>query len=201
MKDKANLRGWLIVILSGVFLILMARGAGALPQVMPETVESRFPEATASRTPVPTVTGFPTRTPTLTPTDFPPGTPTFTPTPTSQPGPPTLVSPPDRGLLPQPVAPNDWFFQWDARHGPCYTSISIYEPGGRSIYAQRQSDETYEFEYTADAYLPDDALGPWRWGVYVGCPLGQNHSEERTFWVQPPPVRYRYLPLVEKGPR
>src|SRR5262245_29205689 len=64
---------------------------------------------TASYTPPRTVTGWPSRTPSLTPSATLPGTNTATPTPTSHPGEPTLMVPPDGALLSQPVMPNKWY--------------------------------------------------------------------------------------------
>src|SRR3990170_876192 len=150
MKAKTNPRGRLIAILSVMLLILIARGVGAKKQPRQAPGGPLSQDTTASRTSVPTVTGYPTRTPTLTPTATLPGTPTFTPTPTSQPGPPTLIYPADGGLLPQPVPPGEWYFEWSARHGPCDTTIGISGPGGRTIYAERQGSEAYEFQYTTD---------------------------------------------------
>jgi hypothetical protein len=189
-----------IAILSLMLTILIARGVSAKFQPRQEPVGPSSQVKSPPRTPVPTVTGYPTRTPTLTPTEFPPGTPTFTPTPTSKPGPPTLKYPPDGGLLPQPVPPGEWYFKWNAK--PCYTTINIHGPGGRHIRAERQEDEAQEFQYTTDTYLPDDALGPWDWGVYVHCMLGDNHSEHRTFWVRSASELLRlFIPWVKQGAR
>ena len=139
-------------------------------------------------------TPTPTSTPTLTPTHTPTVTPT--PTPTSIPGPPALIQPADDAVLPQPVSPNEWYFSWDARRGPCLCAIYIRGPGGRHLgdnYVPWQ--EGYEYRYTTDEYLPDDALGPWYWGVSVHCPLANNYSETRIFWVEQAPTRV-YLPLL-----
>ena len=137
-------------------------------------------------TPIPT----PTSTPTLTPTHTPAVT--VTPTPTSIPGPPILIQPADGAVLPQPVSPNEWYFSWQARYGPCSCSISIEGPGrhlGDSFL------HVYEYRYTTDEYLSDDALGPWYWWVWVNCPLASAKSETRTFWVEQAPTRV-YLPLL-----
>jgi len=112
-----NLPGRSFAILSVMLLILIARGVGAKIQPRQAPVMPFNQVTTQSRTPVPTVSGYPTRTPTLTPTATLPGTPTITPTPTSyhHPDPPILVYPKDGGLLPQPVPPGEWFFEWSAR--------------------------------------------------------------------------------------
>lgn len=120
--------------------------------------------------------------------------PTITPTPTSMPGPPELLQPEDGALLPQPVAPQFWYFVWSARDGPCHCYISIQGPGGLHI-SQDHIFTPYEYRYTTDRFLPDDALGPWSWGVSVQCPLGSNYSESRTFWVKP--AQRLFLPLVQ----
>lgn len=199
-----NQQGRSVAILSVMLLILIARGVSAKFPPRQDPVGPSSQVESAPRTPVPTVTGYPTRTPTQTPTEFPPGTPTFTPTPTSHrhPDPPILIYPPDGGLLPQPVPPGEWYFEWSAPHGPCYTSIHIRGPGGRHIDAERQGWEDYEFQYTTDTYLPDDALGPWQWGVGIGCLGGNNFSEWRTFWVRSASEIIRiYLPWVKQGAR
>lgn len=128
----------------------------------------------------PCVTPTPASSPTVTPTV----------TPTSVPGPPILHYPPDGAVLPQPVPPNEWYFSWTARMGPCYSRIDIDGPGGRRLgeeYGPPPYRYGSELRYSTDEYLPDDALGPWHWGVGVICPLGGNHSEQRTFWVEPAP--------------
>jgi hypothetical protein len=66
---------------------------------------------------------------TLTVTLTPTVTSTWTPTPTSQPGPPALLAPDNGAVLPQPIAPNQWYFAWDARKGPCHCTITIQGPG------------------------------------------------------------------------
>jgi hypothetical protein len=124
-----------------------------------------------------------TPTPTLTPTNTP--TLTITPTPTSMPGPPQLLAPANGAILPQPIAPNEWYFEWQARTGPCYCEIHISGPGGRSILGRADYlPNGYNYRYVIDEPLPDDALTPWHWGVSVLCSLGSNTSETRTFSVQ-----------------
>ena len=130
------------------------------------------------------------------------GTPTSTntPTPTSVPGPPQLIEPGDGALLPQPIPPDEWFFTWSARTGPCYCTISISGPGGRYISDDVYWQETgYVYHYTADDYLPDDALTPWFWSVSVNCLGVYNYSEVRTFSVEPAPFRRVYVPVVVRN--
>jgi len=151
---------------------------------------------------VPTVTGWPTQTPTFTPSPIIPGTPTPTDTPTSYPGPPVLIFPPDGALMPQPVAPEEWYFSWIADCGYCWSTISIKGPGGRAI--SEDTGSSHEYHYSTDTFLPDDALGPWTWTVGVCKQLGCNQSETRTFWVRsatvtPIPEFRRYLPGVVQG--
>jgi hypothetical protein len=110
---------------------------------------------------------------------------TPTPTPTSIPGPPTLIQPANGAVLPQPVAPNEWLFTWDARRGPCSSTISIAGPGGRHLGATIPGSQPYEFRFTTDAPIPNDSLGPWTWSVTVDCPLASARSETRTFEVEP----------------
>jgi hypothetical protein len=124
--------------------------------------------------------------------------PTLTPTLTSMPGPPILYEPCDGALLPQPIPPNEWYFWWGARGGPCYCGISIQGPGGRHVGSERISFYDvmrYEYRYRSHVCLPNDALGPWYWQVWVVCPMGNNESERRTFWVEPAPCAV-YLPII-----
>lgn len=119
-------------------------------------------------------------------TDTATSTPTHTPT--SQPGPPALYAPEDGAVLPQPVPPNEWEFHWQARMGPCYTTLGVGgPPGGVGFSVTRYPYEGYSYRYTTDEYIPNNALGPYHWSVGVVCPLGTNHSESRTFWVEPAP--------------
>ena len=150
---------------------------------------------TVTPTPTHTLTPTTTSTPTITPDDMPTSTatPTITPTPTSMPGPPHLIQPEDGAVLPQPVSPNEWYFSWTARMGPCHGSISISGPGGRCLWDDHVP-YPYQYRYTTDEYLPDDAFGPWHWSVGVHCPLGNNYSETRTFWVER--ARHVFLPLA-----
>jgi hypothetical protein len=122
-------------------------------------------------------------------------TPSASPTPTSMPGPPSLSYPPDGALLPQPVSPNEWHFSWSARTGPCYSGVSIHGPGYRCLGVSNIL-WPYEFQYTSDRFLPDDALGPWTWSAFVQCPLGSNYSEVHTFWVEP--AHRIFLPFIQK---
>jgi len=136
-----------------------------------------------------------TQTITITPTR------TITPTPTSMPGPPILLAPEAGAVLPQPISPTEWVFTWDARQGPCYTTIGIYGPGDRHISAT--VFPPYEYHYTGEV-IPDDALSPWYWIVGVQCPLGSNNSESRTFSVlsinvTPTPLPV-YLPMIHNNP-
>jgi hypothetical protein len=84
--------------------------------------------------------------------------------------------------MPQPVAPEQWYFQWSSACGICESVIRIEGPGGRIIQAGGYFIE--EYQYVTDTYLPEDALGPWFWRVFVSRPLGSNVSETRTFFVQ-----------------
>ena len=135
-----------------------------------------------------------------TPTDTPVvPTATQTPTPTSMPGPPILYEPADGAVLPQPVSSNEWYFSWGARAGPCCCYISISGPGGRQFGASCipfYPTMRYEYRYSSTEYLPDDALGPWRWAVAVVRPLGTNYSESRSFWAEraPAPMETPILP-------
>ena len=141
--------------------------------------------ATVALPPEPCPNSAPTMTPMV----------TVTPTPTSMPGPPQLLQPDDGALLPQPVSPQGWYFAWAARTGPCLCSISIEGPGGRHIW-QGGIKYPHEYRYTTDEFLPDDALGPWYWSIYIVCGMGSNHSEWYSFWVEP--AHRLYLPLVRK---
>ena len=109
----------------------------------------------------------------------------ITATPTSFPGPPQLIEPADAAMLPQPVPPAEWVFSWMARDGPCYGAITIQGPGGRRLGSGYIDYHTigYRYVYASTEVLPDDALGPWSWFVDVICPMGNNRSEIRTFWV------------------
>lgn len=130
-------------------------------------------------------TPSPTETPSVTITVVTPtATMTHTPTPSSFPGVPTLFEPQNGAVLPQPVAPNEWLFTWSARNGPCTHKIHITNP-----YQQTFSTSTqwYVYHYQTTEYIPDNALGPWLWKVDVICPLGQNTSETRSFYVEAGP--------------
>jgi hypothetical protein len=106
-------------------------------------------------------------------------------TPTGMPDRPVLMHPPEGVVMPQPLPPDTWYFLWDAARGACETAIRIDGPGGRRIEERNiQWQIGYEFEYSGDEQVPDDALGPWHWRVSVTCPQGGNASEVRTFWVQ-----------------
>lgn len=140
---------------------------------------------TASYTPPITVTGWPTRTVTPTRTATLPGTATATPTPTSHPGEPTLITPPDGALLSQPIAPNEWYFQWSGRTGPCSGGITIDGPNGQHISeGVNYIGSTYSYRYTTTVPITDTNLGPWIWYATINCPLGMSQSETRTFWVE-----------------
>jgi hypothetical protein len=173
----------------------------------PTPTDTHTPTSTSTPTPTdtPTATSTPTPTPTATPTTISTNTPTYTPT--SMPGPPWLIQPADGALLPQPVPPDEWYFSWGARTGPCSCDIEIEGPGGRRVWAHvSYSYGYYEYHYTTTQYLPDDALAPWFWWVEVYCPLGYNRSETRTFSVMPAPTNTPtptptaraiiYLPLI-----
>jgi len=118
----------------------------------------------------------------------PTATATVTPTPTSMPGPPTLLQPANGALLPQPVPPDEWYFSWEAKRGPCSCTISIEGPGERKLGAIVHWEVGYEYHYTTTQYLPADALAPWYWWVQVTCPGVINRSETRTFSVMPAPT-------------
>ncbi|MFQ5343242.1 MAG: hypothetical protein ACE5F6_17015, partial [Anaerolineae bacterium] len=170
---------------------------------LPSPTNTSRPTATRRPTRTPSSTTAPTETvvPTLPATGTPTGT--ITPTPTSHPGPPTLVAPAEGAVLSQPVSPHEWYFTWDARYGPCYCFISIEGPGGRTIQAgpiyPTPQSPGYEYRYTANEYLPDDALEPWQWSVVVTCPQASNQSEARTFKVER--AHWDYLPLLAKTKR
>jgi hypothetical protein len=117
------------------------------------------------------------------------------------PGPPILIYPADGITMTQPVPPSYWYFSWWARMGPCYCVISIRGPGGRTISARVEYGPLgYSYTYTSTTPLPDDALTPWFWDVGVNCPLGDNHSETRTFSVWPAGrSRNAYLPIIRAG--
>jgi hypothetical protein len=151
------------------YSIFRSREYAADPSLRPRLVVALMP---------PTPTATPTATATWTPTW----------TPTSHPGPPILYEPADGATLPQPVPPGEWLFRWSARTGPCTSGVGIRGPGGRHIGSGPISGGPLEYRYTSDEYLPDDALGPWTWGVGVTCPLGTNQSETRTFWVERAPT-------------
>lgn len=141
---------------------------------------------TASYTPPVTVTGWPTRTVTPTRTATLPGTATATPTPTSHPGEPTLITPPDGALLSQPLAPNEWYFKWSGRTGPCWGYIDLSGPNGQHIVQDSTYiiGNTYYSHYTTTVPIADTDLGPWTWFAGINCPLGVSQSETRTFWVE-----------------
>jgi len=140
-------------------------------------------------------------TPSPTPTNTPPS-PTPSATPTSWPGPPTLHIPENYARLPQPVPPNQWYFDWNARDGPCYCVIWIWGPGGRCISARVDYlPGDYCYVYAQTEFLPNDALAPWYWRVGVICPLGSNVSETRVFSVEPAfDFEFHiFLPVVNSG--
>ncbi len=125
--------------------------------------------------------------PTPTPTSVPP-TPTPTATPTSQPGPPTLIAPANGAVLKQPTDGNEWLFHWNARTGPCHSSLSATGPSGYSINAfvdwQSSAPGPYSYHYTRTVPFPAAAFGRWTWQVMVICPAGSAQSETRTFYVE-----------------
>jgi hypothetical protein len=113
------------------------------------------------------------------------------------PAPPTLLEPADGEVLPQPVQPYEWRFVWDACREPCVSHLVIEGPGGRYISAEPTPPSTngyYEFRYTGDEYLPDQALAPWHWHVSVCRQSYCNSSERRTFSVEP--AHFVYLPVI-----
>jgi len=119
-------------------------------------------------------------------------TPTNTATPTSQPGVPLLISPADGDLLPQPVSPNFWKFEWSARTGPCRQILDISGPEGRHLHFETPN---LSYQYQTNQYIPETALEPWYWRVTVQCPLGYAISEKREFHVMniprtPPPPSF-----------
>ncbi len=129
--------------------------------------------------------------PTPTPTLVPISTPTPTPSTTAQPGPPTLLAPANGAVLTQPVSPNEWLFHWNARTGPCHSSLHASGPNGYSIDAfvdwQTSSPGPYSYHYTRTVPFPANAFGAWTWQVMVSCPLGIAQSETRTFYLQGDP--------------
>jgi hypothetical protein len=126
--------------------------------------------------------------------------PAITPTPTSLPAPPTLIAPVTGITLLQPVAPNEWFFQWSARTGPCYSTLSADGPNGWKIAASVQyglGQPPYEYYYTRTEEFPSSALGQWVWNVRINCPLGSNTSEVRTFYFLTATLAYpTFLPII-----
>lgn len=175
---------WLLGSALLLVFILFVGGGSAIWGQGNAPIQGYRTVATATYTPVPTVTGWPTRTPTATPTATLPGDPTSTSTSTSVPPPPTLIEPSDGALMPQPISPNIWYFTWDAR-SICVSKIDIAGPGGRHIQQDVVAQPGSRFTYTyAGPSLPDDALGPWFWYVRLQCPAANSQSETRTFWVQ-----------------
>lgn len=195
-----SIRNWVLGIFAGLAFFPLLAGGPSRPRLI-----QRPALTIASRTPVPTVTGWPSHTPSATPTVTIAGTYTATPTPTSHPGPANLLTPDDGALMSQPVEPGEWYFAWNGRTGPCWSSITIKGPDSRLI--QRSVSYTYtrpdyQFIYTTTAYLPDDALGPWTWQVAIGCPAGSSSGEIRTFFVQPastPEPHRFFLVLIWKS--
>lgn len=199
--DKTTVR--FSYLFSSVLFVIISLTVSLSAKPQPSQARADIP-AQPNTTIVPTVTNWPTQTPTVTPSPLPPGVPSPTPTETSYPGPPSLIFPPDGALMPQPVSPQDWYFWWSANCGACLGTIYIHGPGGREI--KEYTEWAQEFRYTADTFLPDDALGPWYWGVGVCRQLGCNVSETRTFWVRSvtistTPEFLWYLPGVVQGPR
>ena len=143
------------------------------------TIQSVVPSHTPAVSPVRS------QMPSLTPASASTPVPTPSLTPTSLPGAPQLIQPGDGAVLPQPVPPDEWFFSWTARTGPCHGAITVVGPGGRrfgSAYVDWYLTG-YRYSYSTSAHLPEDALGPWSWFVDVICPSGSNRSEMRVFWV------------------
>jgi hypothetical protein len=197
--DKTILRFRFLIIASLFVLIPLAMELGSSKQPLQAGVELPPLAETPTYTMVPTVTGWPSQTPTITPTAILPGTPAPTPTETSYPGPPILISPPDGALMPQPVPPEEWYFKFQPCYPPTWCGIDITGPGGRQISALVDSGE---YRYITDTYLPEDALGPWFWGVWICRQLGCNHSETRAFWVHSNNIGSEirlYLPSVVQG--
>jgi hypothetical protein len=162
-----------------------------------------------------TVTATPsqTPTPTLTPVFSP------TPTPTSErppPAPPVLISPQDRAVLPQPVPPGEWVFQWSYPGGPAvwFYRVVITGPGDRQVMADVRGTE---YHYTSTEHIPEEASGPWYWSVIaygLGAYPKSTSSETRQFWVMPTPTetptpthtptrtptrRRIHLPVIARG--
>jgi len=128
-----------------------------------------------------------------------PDRPTTTPTntPTSMPGPPTLIAPSTGVTLLQPVPPDEWLFQWSARTGPCYSTLTADGPNGWKISAYVQYKPNYEYHYTRTAEFPPSASGQWNWHVRVQCPSGGNDSKVRTFYlVTTTLINLEYLPII-----
>jgi len=178
-------RAWLFIALAVLISGLVAVGADSY--ITSGQQEFAMAETAPSHTPTPTSSVISRQSATWTPT--------------SMPGPPTLIAPEDGALLPQPVPPHQWHFAWAARYGPCWSSIWIRGPGGRSIWAEvNWWPNGYQYVYTQTEYLPDDALKPWGWWVTVDCPLGHNTSETRTFSVMPAAwFKFRFfMPILLK---
>ncbi|RPH62265.1 MAG: hypothetical protein EHM81_02575, partial [Chloroflexi bacterium] len=148
--------------------------------ITPALTVTLMPTVSSTLTVTKTPGGISTPTPTLTATR----TPTLTLT--SHPGQPTLLAPDNGAVLPQPVAPNQWHFAWDARKGPCYCTITIQGPGVQISQQVNYYDPGgYTFVYQQPTPFADNQLSPWSWAVGVTCPLGSNGSGPRAFSVAP----------------
>lgn len=118
--------------------------------------------------------------------------------PTATPGPePSLQSPANEAILPQPVAPNKWTFNWQ---GPrCGHTIHLDGPGNRDyvftgVMGQGHAIVPFTYSYTQTQALPADALAPWNWHVEYDCSTYQGQSITRTFSVVP--ANFVFLPYT-----
>ena len=196
-------RSFVIGAVAAALLLGGSAAANAWPekreQALPAVVSSMDTPTTTS-TCAPTSTHTPTSTYALTPTETAASMDTPTPTPTSirpPPGAPILVSPESGALLPQPVPPNAWVFEWSDGGGPpADFRVWIAGPGGRFMEASRNLWEPRVYTYTAHEYIPANALEPWYWRVDACGTGGTSPSETRTFRVMPAPGWRIHLPLL-----
>jgi len=208
MRSHAIRRNvWGIVLILSLIFVISTSGGGILYATTATVTLSPTRKLTLTPTiplaqPCQKILG---ETPTIRPSPARTATrgPSPTPTPTSNPG-------GDGGAtqgIPANCAeiPGDlWTFTWWGRL-ICSNGIEIEGPGGRKLlYEASDSPEgqIYTQGIRAEVVtsgqpqagrvtirildaLPPDALGPWYWKVYIGCPMGSASSGWRLFWVKP----------------